>query len=511
MTDLSFIKMETTEDKIKAIGYINNYDDLRKYFKDFINSEAELPQLLPYLLNLLERFGYQNSINAWDLVDVLRDSLRTKPELKQYIPRLVDLTGQTWLFTLAETEVQKNFLFKCVIEEHIRLAEFDKAEYLLNHTFKNNLLEDDELAYFLTLSLSHPGMYQMIQMLLPEIQKRHIINEQLVERVLTFIVTFVSDPHICQKLIDYLNHLGAFLPGFYDTYSKYLSQSNFLIYIKQQTTSRIINQDRNYAVWDSHQRWQTPYSVWPLFESMEEGLKRAWLRKQIESKIINKIPLHYTIQWFALIKYKNEHKLSQEDLLAIGRAFRNSSKQLSLEAFSDNAACLFTKRWNEIAEDMENLQKEIIPELKEIATELFANQLHNWLEIKKERRIAPVYPMPGISLGLLKKKWKGTATEWKKIWKGYEEFMNNDSETPIEEFDFPVRFHPLRAAYKNKFIEFLFYTDVPLEPVSFRSYWFKMILKIKEENPDLFLQELNRSSILTKNKIALLLRGSYNF
>ena len=507
MPDLSFIKMETTADKIKAIGYINNYDDLKKQFKDFIHSDAELPQLMPYLLNLLERFGYQNSIHAWDLVDAVKDLLKTKWELKQYIPRLVNLTGQTWLFTLAEVEVQKRFIFN-VIDEHIRMAEFDKAEYLLNYAFTKDLLEDDELASFLTLSLSHAGMYQMIQILLPQIQKKHIINEQLVEKALTFVTTFVSDSHTCQKLVDYLNYLGALLPGFYDTYEKYLNQSNFLVFIKQQTVSRIINPDRNYTVWDTHQRWQTPYSVWPLFESMEEDLKRNWLRKQLESKFANGIPLHYTTQWFALIKFKDEHELSQEDLLSIGRAYRISSKELSLEAFSDNAACLFTKRWNEMVEDSEAHQKEITPELREIATELFANQLYNWLEIKKGHHIAPVYPMPGISLGLLKKKWKYTLIEWEKVWAGYEKLMDNESELPIEDFKFPVRFHPLRAAYRNKFIEFLFYTDAPTEPVSFRSYWLKMISSIKENNPDLFLQTLNRSSIYTKQKIALLLRES---
>src|SRR5690606_4676425 len=272
--------------------------------------------------------------------------------------------------------------------------------------------------------------------------------------------------------------------------------------------SRIINQDRNYTVWDTHQRWQTPYSVWPLFESMEEDLKRNWLRKQLESKFANGIPLHYTTQWFALIKFKDEHELSQEDLLSIGRAYRISSKESSLEAFTDSAACLFTKRWNVLVEDSEAHQKEITPELREIATELFANQLYNWLEIKKDRPIAPVYPMPGISLGLLKKKWKYTLIEWEKVWAGYEKLMDNESELPIEDFKFPVRFHPLRAAYRNKFIEFLFYTDAPTEPVSFRSYWLKMISSIKENNPDLFLQTLNRSSIYTKQKIALLLRES---
>ena len=502
------------EAMLVTLNQIKNFQDLKDYYPAIIKIVKEPAVLLPNLLRLFQKFIGHYPAAPLDSILRLLQSLQTQnAEVLEKLPFIIKTTGESWLLKEVSEEAQKSELYAAILT-HLNACEFSRAVILLNEGYGNETLRKKEVIDIYSRSLVHPGMYEMVQALVPIMRKANVITGETLQASLRYISSFHFGQTANSLILDYVTDLGPQIPDYDHRYFELVNSHAFLNFVLKSFDQANDAELSDGKQWDDWRLWQIAYPKWELYERLPDRLKAVWLRKQLEEEVSTDIPVQWTTALFALKQYHQADKIELADLLAIGSAYRQSKGRPGLAFFTDRAACLLSWHWHRF-DFSESPGTVLSDDLLAMATEIFADQIYAWLELGGNEFPARVLPMVGISSDRLQGIWAKDMAEWDVFWDAYEELIGVNgllviqAEPKVTRYKKVVRFHRLNGSdHIKKLIIFILQTPPPSdENPLLKKKWIKMLKEAALEFPSLFTQYLQGMDTVTKERVAYLLKN----
>lgn len=516
LEQLQFAPEPALESALKILlTQIRDFDELKDLFPRLKKLVQDPAFLLPQYLDLLERFiGYYPAEPLVDILRVLRDLKSRSTDLQKRIPHLARITGETWLLAEASEAEQKSTLFPSILG-HINNAEWSHAADLLRDGFQNSTLRKSEVLKVYRLALAHPEMNELSQELFPMMIRANLITPEIVDISLHFLAQFARNSSTSYNIAKFLQELGPQVAGFEARYLEFLSADRYRRFAQQNDEPvRDDEVTRDPVEWSDSRNWHISYPSWRLFDNLAPDSRHQWLRREVQAPVNQIHPIQWSTTLFALQNFRNVMDFGVDDLLAVGRAFLQAKGQSELRLVADRAACLFSEKWRNF--EMTDEKRQSLPcPIREIATQIFYDQIANWVQVGGLEYSGRVMPMDGIDLNQLRTMWTMGEDHWQKFWKGYIELIGVNGTSiippePNQKKRASAHFHRYGPGDGlSTLMQFLLLTPAP-DPknTEFFTMWVNTIRQASKRVPEVFARSLAQTDTDTKARIAALMSHS---
>lgn len=499
----------------KILSEIRSFSDLQKYYPRIEKLVHDPKFILPQYAKLIEKFiGYYAQSPLPDMLKTIESNKGHVPEVAAKIPHLAAITKESWLLSEMTEQQQKENLFSTIVN-HINVGELTEAAKLIKTGFENSTLRKSEIVKLYKMGLAHPEMYEITQDVTDIMQKVNVVNEETVAASFQFLATFSAKNNSQHQVLEYLTKMGPQVPGYQEKYYQFLSQETFLNYVRQHESPQKDNASKQHTRdWDDSVHWQASHKHWDMFDRLVDEQKLKWIREKLTEPFNTQIPIAWSIQKFALMCYYRRRDFKVEDFMSLAQMYTAAKNDPNLHFFTDRVACLFSEKWNDLWRTEgfnDESRKKLPPLVVDTATDIFSQQVYNWLDLGGLEYSGRVAPMFGISLARFKSAWKRDSAQWDAFWQGYIELFGvnglaiipPEPNTKVRE---PARFHRVasgESAGLREFFQFLFYNEAPpVEDVEYNKMWRKFLLTASKRLPDYYANFVAEVDVATKQRLA---------